>query len=108
MRNNKYYVQLRQIVFDNNYTIQQVQNANRLQIANLIGVDKKELLRTENIKRLLISELHERDNEADKEIFQTNLAAAVKTKWPDCELTRTKIDGRRAFIFWPDGKPEGF
>jgi len=112
MRNNRLFIQLKTL--SSTHTDQQVVSATKSQVANLLSIDESELGDNffANMKRLILKERAIAENELDRLFFVAQFTGeqrtAIKDKWPDSKVTKTKIHDTKAFVFWPDGKPEGF
>ena len=119
MRNRQIYKDIRQIVIDGNYTIEQVENTTRRQIVIDGNYTLKQVENTtrqqmetvagrsvgglfEGIKENLIRELTERDDRVRLDRIRTGIINI----FPDVEFGREIVDGKRCYHVWPDGKPE--
>ena len=101
MKNDLIYKRLVQYAMDNSLTTVQIDNFTKSEAAIQLGIEKDELpANFENVKRLLIKDLQERDNEADRNFLDVRIPVVVKEKWPNSVLTKDVIDGKRVFQFW--------
>lgn len=111
MQNNVIYKQFEQVAIDGNFTIAQVQNATKTQIANLLRVSKNSLIDRfiQNMKNTLVARLRRRDDETDRQFLINQLEGSARTafriRFPDAEVEKKRDDGKRIIIIHLDGKP---
>ena len=108
MRNHELYKQFKQIAFDGGYTIQQVQDTTKQQVCNLLGIQitaiSNDFLR--NMRALLISDLQNRNAEADSQMIRVQAENFLNINFPNWEADRGQESGKRYTKIWHDGRPE--
>ena len=110
MRNNSLYKKLKQIALDGGYTIAQVQGASKSQIKTLLGASNLKAAFVNNMKRVLITHLQDRDDEVDKVFLLNEIDGGAREafcdRFPDFEIERDRKRDKPYITIWPKGKPE--
>ena len=106
MKNRPAYIALRQAVIDNNYTIQQVQNATIPQAANIANVSVESLAPYfQNIKNNIISEMEYTAIMAKVNSVKAGVKSWLDNNFPQ-HVEESDEEGGKFFItIWPEGKP---
>ena len=105
MRNHPLYKQLKQIVLDNNYTIEQIQQMGFNEAAQLLGTRDFTETFLNNMKRGLVDTVQERDDKADFQKVRQRLKTWLDDTFPDWQIERGQ-EGIRPYIkIWLKGKP---
>ncbi len=107
MRETPAFLELEQIVLENNYTVEQVQAVTLRQAMKLLPGGKDLPLYFNGVKKHLIAALQERDRNTGFEDFkQTLIDAGIKTAYPDITFKRGFEQGKPFVTIWPKGEPE--
>lgn len=105
MKNHPLYEKLKQIALDGDYTIEQVENATYDQITKLI--DKRvPLAFLTNMKRLLVAEIREAQDETDLQGLKQTAKNWLDTNFPAWQVERGREGGNPFVKIWLKGKPE--
>jgi len=106
MRNHPLYKKLKQIALDENYTIEQVENATMGQVAQLLGPDVRlSQVFLLNMKRGIIMALQNRDDENDMQQLKQTAKNFLDANFPDWEAERSREGDKPCVTIWLKGKP---
>ena len=108
------YNQLLQKVENKGWTIKQVQDATKKQVANILNLNENSAFWSGgnkgffiNLKLNICQELQRQQNENDKQYLSNRVnMATVRQRFPDIEFEFREIDSKRCVCVWLDGKPE--
>ena len=107
MRQRAIYQQLLQIALDNDYTIEQVENATVEQVRQILGTDKRfSWSFFKNMKSCLIVDLQQRDDENDLAALKEQAKGWLDANFPDWQAERGRDNGKPYVAIWLKGKPE--
>lgn len=105
MKNHPLYQQLKQIVLDGGYTIDQARALNFNQVAGLLGTPGFSLAFLNNMKRGIVMALQGRDDENDLQQLKEAAKNWLDANFPDWEAERGR-EGEKPYItIWLKGKP---
>lgn len=106
MKNNSLYKQLKTIAA--NYTVAQIELATEEQVCTLLGVPAGSFSGTffENMKRRLIKDLQDRDDEVDLQNVKAGASTFLDANFPNWQADRGREDGSRFVKIWLEGRPE--
>ncbi|MBA7705484.1 hypothetical protein ES703_114314 [subsurface metagenome] len=105
MKNHPLYKKLKQKALNGNYTIEQVRNLDFNTTAELLETRSFSGTFLKGMKLLLIAEMQDREDEANKQLLQSRLEV-LRNRFPNFEVERGRIDGKPFVTFWLNGKPE--
>ncbi len=105
MRNHPLYQKLEQTALDGNYTIEQVQDLDIDQASGLLGTRVFSLTFLNNMKRNIITVLHNRDDELNLQQLKQKAKTWLDENSPSWEAERGR-EGDKPFVtIWLQGKP---
>jgi len=105
MRNNTIYKALKQLILDNNYTVEQLQQLGFNEARQLLGNPRFSVTFFNNMKRGLIDTLQARDDKADCDRVKGRIKTWLDTNYPNCEIERGRESGKPVIKLWLKGKP---
>ena len=105
MKNHPLYKELKQIACDSNYTLEQVQDLDFNQAADLLGTRDFTITFLNNMKRGLIATLRSRDDEANLQQLQQQTKAFLDSNFPSWEAECGRQGHKPYITFWLEGKP---
>lgn len=105
MRNHPLYKKLKQIVLDGNYTIEQVRDATYNQVVELLGERGFGNAFLTNMKRLLIIEMQEVQDEDNMQQLKQTAKNWLDTNFPDWVAEKGREDDKPFITIWLKGKP---
>ncbi len=106
MKNHPLYKKFKQIVLDGNYTIEQVENADFNQVAELLGTRSFSLAFLNNMKRGIIMALQNQNDEADMQQLRLTAMMWLNANFPDWQSERGREDDKPFVTIWLKGKPQ--
>jgi hypothetical protein len=105
MKNHPLYQQLKQIVLDGDYTVDQACALNINQAAELLGSHSFSLAFLNNMKRGIVMELQGRDDEIDLQQLKEAAKNWLDVNFPDWEAEHGR-EGEKPYVtIWLKGKP---
>ena len=106
MKNHELYKQIKAIAA--NYTIAQVELATRQQVCALLDIPVGQMSSAffSNMKACLISELQEREDEADLQNVRAAASAFLDSNFPQWQADKGREGGKRFVKIWLDGRGE--
>ena len=105
MKNHPLYKKLKQIACDGNYAIEQVQDLDFNQAADLLGTRDLTITFLNNMKLGVIAELRRRDDEANLQQLQQQIKDVLDSNFPGWEAERGRQGHKPYITFWLEGKP---
>lgn len=105
MKNHPLYKKLKQIALDGNYTIEQIENMNFNQAADLLSERTFTITFLRNMKRGIIDALQDRDDEDSLKQLKYRAKAFLDANFPNWKAVKGK-QGEYPFItIWLKGNP---
>jgi len=105
MKNNALYIELKQIIIDDSYTVAQVEGATKAQIESLLNTSGLGDAFVANMKRSVAAYLRSQIDTAKMDTLQSQAVSWLTTNFPDAEFERGKRDGKPYVTIWVEGKP---
>ena len=106
MRNNQFYKQMRQVVLDGDYTVEQVELATDDQIKTILDAPDLKPTFIANLRRCVTKDLIDQDDERNLQDLRTQVWGWLNTDFPDFEFERGREDDKPFVKIWLKGKPE--
>jgi len=107
VKNHPLYKKLKQIALDGHYTIEQVRSASISQVTTLLETSHFSSGFLYNMKRLLISELQDRQDERDTHELRQVAMTWLNANFPDWQAERGREGDKPYVTIWLKGKPNG-
>ena len=107
MINHTVYKKFVEII--DNYTLNQIQNASHQTICNILNININNVNPSflENLRRHAYNLRVHHIKQAEFVFFRRSIIdndlAAIKQKWPNLDLIDSNINGKRVFLFYPEG-----
>lgn len=105
MRNHQLYKKFKQIAFDSDYTIEQVQCLEFSQAIELLGTSDFTLTFLNNMKRGIIDALRDRDDEFSLQQIKQQVQNVLDANFAGWEVERGRQGGKPYVKIWLEGKP---
>ncbi len=106
MRNNSLYIRLKQIAFDDGYTVKQAHTVTVQQIEHLLNVSGLSSVFIVNMKRIIVRDLQQRDDEADMQRLKQHVTTWLDSNFPDWQAERGREDNLPYVTIWLEGASE--
>ena len=106
MKNRPLYKKLKQYAFDNNLTIEQVQNVGFNQAAKLLETRDFSLTFLKGMKRGVVAALQNRDDENDMQQLKQTAKAWLDANFPDWQAERGRESDKPFVKIWLKGEPD--
>lgn len=104
MKNHLVYKKFKRIAFENNYTIEQVENLDFREAMTLLGASFSFTF-LKNMKRGIIDSLRNRDDNANLQQLKQVAKNWLDTNFPDWEAERGRQGEKPYITIWLKGKP---
>jgi hypothetical protein len=105
MQNHSLYKELKQIAFDGDYTVDQIQFLEFSQAIELLGTGDFTLTFLNNMKRSIIGALRDRDDEFSLQQLKQQIQNVLDTNFVGWEVERGRQGGKPYVKIWLEGKP---
>ena len=105
MQNHPCYQKLEQTLLDGNYTAEQVRALNFTQVTALLGERPSSVTFLENMKKVIIMTLQDREDEFNLQQIKLKVANWLDDNFPDWEAERGREGGKPFVTIWMEGKP---
>lgn len=104
MKNHPLYKKLKQVACDSNFTLEQVQDLDFNQAANLLEIRDFTITFLNNMKWGVIEELRSRDDEANLEQLKQQTKGVLDSNFLGWEAERGR-EGHKPYVtIWLEGK----
>ena len=105
MKDHPLYKNFEQIACDSDYTLEQVQDLDFNQAADLLRTRDFTITFLNNMKRSVIATLRSRDDEANLQQLQQQTKAFLDSNFPGWEAEHGRQDHKPYITIWLEGKP---
>ena len=105
MLNNPLYGKFKELVLNNNYTVEQVQELSINQAAKLLGAGGFSCTFWDNMKRAVIAALQSRDDQNNLEQLRQTAKSWLDTNFPSWEAEIEREKDKPCVKLWLKGKP---
>ena len=105
MRDHPLYKKLKQIAFDGDYTVEQLQFMEFSQAIELLGTSDFTLTFLHNMKRSIIDAIRDRDDDFSLQQLKQQAQNILDANFAGWEAERGRQGGKPYINIWLEGKP---